>query len=117
MRYLVQPRNHLFVKGHEFLSFPKNIDKNFGKKISKTLNGKYSQKLFDHAKQSATDEFKTSSKKVIRKIVEATGDMIGNKIANRITKVSKSSQNNLETITNEHDEEIHIYRYISPKER
>ena len=32
--------------------------------------------------------------------------MIGNKIANRITKVSKSSQNNLETITNEHDEEI-----------
>ena len=105
MRYLVQPRNHLFVKGHEFLSFPKNIDKNLGKKISKTLNGKYSQKLFDHGKQSATDEFKTSSKKVIRKIVEATGDMIGNKIANRITKVSKSSQNNLETITNEHDEE------------
>ena len=113
MRYLVQPRDHLFVTGHEFLSFPKNIGKNLGKKISKTLNGKYSQKLFDHAKQSATDEFKTSSKKVIRKIAEATGDMI----ANKITKVSKSSQNNLETITNEHDEEIHIYRYISPKER
>ena len=33
--------------------------------------------------------------------------MTGNKIANRITKVSKNSQqNNSETVTNEHDKEI-----------
>ena len=35
---------------------------------------------------------------------EVTGDLIGDKIANRITKNSRSSpQNNSETITNEHD--------------
>ena len=44
--------------------------------------------------------------------------MIGNKIANRITKVSKNSQqNNSETITNEHDKEIPKERYISLQKR
>ena len=44
--------------------------------------------------------------------------MIGNKIANRITKVSKNSQqNNSETVTNENDKEIPKERYISPEER
>ena len=46
---------------------------------------------------------------------EAAGDLIGNKIANKITKVSRSSsQNNSETITNEHDKGIPKERYISP---
>ena len=48
--------------------------------------GKYSQKPLDYTKQSATDTFKTSSKRVIQKTAEATGDLIGNKIANRIIK-------------------------------
>ena len=49
---------------------------------------------------------------------EATGDLIGNKIANKITKASISSpQNNSETITNEHDKEIPKERQISPEER
>ena len=44
--------------------------------------------------------------------------MIGNKIANRITKVLGSSpKNNSETITNEHDKEIPKERYISQEER
>ena len=34
---------------------------------------------------------KLLEKKVIQKIGEATGDLIGNKIANSITKVSRSS--------------------------
>ena len=54
------------------------------------LEIKYSQKLLDHTKQSATDAFKTDSKGVIQKTAEATGDLIGNKIADRITKVSKN---------------------------
>ena len=42
-----------------------------------------------------------------QKTAEATGDLIGNKIANRITKVSRySQQNNSEIVTNEHDKEI-----------
>ena len=79
---------------------------------------KYSKKLLDHAKQSATDAFKTASKSTIQKTAEATGCLIGNKIANKITKVSKSSQqNNSEAVTNEHDKEIPKERCISPEER
>ena len=36
------------------------MGKNHGKNISKNLSSKYSQKLLDHAKQSATDAFKTA---------------------------------------------------------
>ena len=44
---------------------------------------------------------------MIQKTAEAAGDLISNKIANKITKVSKiSQQNNSETVTNEHDEEM-----------
>ena len=50
--------------------------------------------------------------------VEATGDLTGNKSANKIKKVSRNSlQNNPETITNEHDKEIPKERYISSEER
>ena len=33
--------------------------------LSKILSGKYSHKTLDHAKQSATDAFKTASKRLI----------------------------------------------------
>ena len=36
MRYLVQLRDRIFVKGYGFLSFAKNMSKNVGKNISKT---------------------------------------------------------------------------------
>ena len=39
------------------------MGKNIGNNINKNLSGKYSQKLFDHAKESATDALKTTSKK------------------------------------------------------
>ena len=66
----------------------------------------------------ATDALKTTSDKIIQKAAEATGDLIGNIIANTITKVSGSSpQNDSETITNEHDKEIPKERYISSEER
>ena len=60
-----------------------------------------------------------------QKTAEATGDLIGNKIADavaksydgKITKVSRSSsQNNSEKVINEHDKEIPKERYISPEE-
>ena len=57
--YSVQPRHWIFVKGYRFLSFAKILSKNIGKNMS----SKYSQKLLDHAKQSATDALKTASKK------------------------------------------------------
>ena len=61
-------------------------------------------------------KFKTVSKRAIQKTAETTGYLIGNKIADKITKVSKKlEQNNSETVTNEHDKEILKERYISPK--
>ena len=62
----------------------------------------------------------------LKKIPEASGDLIGNRIADmiskspdgRITKLSKNSQqNNSETVTNQHDKEILKERYISPEKR
>ena len=45
---------------------------------------------------------------------EATGDSIGNKIADKITKVSKTSpRDNSEIVTNEIEKEILENRYIS----
>ena len=49
------------------------------------MNNKYSQKLLDSAKKSATDAIKTTSKRAIQKTAEATGDLIYNKIADKIT--------------------------------
>ena len=76
------------------------------------------QKLLDHPKKSATDTLKTSSKRFIQKTAEATGDLIGNKITIRISKVSKNlQQNSSETVTYELDKEITKERYISPEKR
>ena len=88
VQYSVQPRDRIFVKGCEFLSFARNVGKNVRRNnISKILSSKYSQKLLVHGKQSTTNANKTASKKVIQKTAEATGDLIGNKIADRITEV------------------------------
>ena len=84
-RYSVQPRYQIFVKDYGFLSFARNLGKNVGKNISKNLSSKYSKQLLDHAKNSATEALKTTSKRV----TEATGDLIGNKIADRNYKCFK----------------------------
>ena len=66
MHYSVQPRGQILVKGFGFLSISV---KNIGKNIRTTLSGKHNQKLFDHTRQSATDPFKTTSKREILKTV------------------------------------------------
>ena len=71
----------------------------FGKNISKNFSSKYSQKLLDHAKQSAIYPHKTAPKSEIQKTAEATADLIGNKSANKITK--ESPQNTSETVESE----------------
>ena len=63
--------------------------KNMGKDISKKLSSKYSHNLLDYAKQSAIDAFNTASKRSIQKTAEATGFLIGNKIADKITQASR----------------------------
>ena len=62
--------------------------------MGKNLSNKYGQKLIDIAKKFTTDAIKTASKRAIQKAEEATGDLICNKIADKITSVSKSLQKN-----------------------
>ena len=61
MRYSIKPRDRRYVKGYGFLSFAKNIGKN--------ISSKYSQKLVESDKKSATDAIKTASKRAIQKTV------------------------------------------------
>ena len=72
------------------MPFSKSISRNICQNISKTLSSKYHQKLLVHGKQFATDALKTASKEWLKK-VEAIGDLIGNKIANKITSLKKST--------------------------
>ena len=65
-------------------------------------------------KKSTTDAIKTASKRAIQKTAEATGNLIGNTIADKITSVSKKTSNN----NNNDGVELttHKKRYISPEE-
>ena len=60
----------------------------------KNVISKCSQKLLNHAKQPGTDALTTAFKNSSSKNCKATGDLIGNKTAYKITKVSKSSPHN-----------------------
>ena len=112
MRYSIEQRDIIYVKGYGFLSF--------GKNMGKRLSNIYSQKRLDKAKKSTTDAIITTSKWAIQKTAEATGDLIGNKSADKITSVSKKSAEELtNNKTEEEDVEIAtpIKTYISPEER
>ena len=61
MRSSVQPSDRIFVKYYGLFSFAKNRVNILEKKLVKTST--YSQKPFDHAKQSATDNLKLPKKK------------------------------------------------------
>ena len=80
------------------------------------MSNKYSQKLLNSAKNSTTDAIKTASKRAIQKTAEATGDLIDNEIADKITSISKSPKE-LHSKTDENEIEIPKERYISPEKR
>ena len=50
MRYSIEPRDRVYVKGYGFLSFAKSLGKN--------VSNKYGQKLLDSTKKSTTDAIK-----------------------------------------------------------
>ena len=85
MRYSIEPKERRYVKGYGFLSFAKSIGKN--------LSNKHGQNLVDSAKRSATDALKTAiqSKRAIQKTAETARDLIGKKIADKITSISKKN--------------------------
>ena len=66
MRYSIEPRTRIYVKGYGFLSFAR----------------KYRKQLLD----KGLDALKTASTKIIHKATKATGEFLGNKIADVVTK-------------------------------
>ena len=75
MRYSTNPRFRKYVKGYGFLSFAKEI------------GNKYGKKLMDTATKTGMDASKIPSKRVVQKTAEATVDLIGNKIADKIISI------------------------------
>ena len=78
MRYSLEPSYRRYVQGQGFMSFAKNI------------GNKYGRKILDKSMDAGKDFAKIAGKKVLTKSAEATGDLIGNKIADRITKSTKN---------------------------
>ena len=95
MRYSTEPRFRKYVQGYGFLSFARKLEERCGKK------------LIDTATKTRIAAAKTAFKRVVQKTAEATEDLIGNKIADTITSISKTKEK-----TNK-PEEI----YIPPEKR
>ena len=82
MKYLLEPAYRRYIKGYGFLP----------------------QFVIDTIKKQESEFVKTAGKRIVQKNAEATGDLIGNKIADKITSVGKSK--NKEKETNEEEEII-----------
>ena len=80
MRYSTEPRFRKYVKSYGFLSFARKFGEKCGKKLINTTTKK------------GIDAAKTASKRVVQKTVEAAGDFIGNKRADKTTSISKSKE-------------------------
>ena len=57
--------------------------------FSRRFGDKYGKKLMDIATKTGIDAAKTASKRVVQKTAKATGDLVGNKIADKITSLGK----------------------------
>ena len=97
MRYSLEPSYKKYVQGQGFMSFAKNIGNKYGKKIlnksidvGKNMSNKYGRKMLDKSVDARKDFAKIAGKIVLNKSAEATGEMIGNKIADRMTRSSRN---------------------------
>ena len=57
MRYSIEPKNRVYVKGYRFFSFAKNM--------GTYSSNKYSKKLLHRTKKSTTVAIKTTSKRAV----------------------------------------------------
>ena len=80
MTYSTEPKYRKYVKGYSFLPF------------AKTFGDRYGKKLMNTATKTGIDAAKTASKRVLQNTAEATGDLIENKIADKITSIGKSKE-------------------------
>ena len=78
MRYSREPKYRKYVKWYAFLSFARRVGDKHGKK------------LMDTATKTGIDAAKSASIRVVQKTAEPTGDLIENKIADKITLLGKT---------------------------
>ena len=97
MRYSLEPHYRRYVQGKGFMSFARNVGNKYGKKIfdksfadDKFMKKKYGKKMLDNSLSAGKDFAIIAGKKVLTKSAEATGDLIGNKIVDRITKSARN---------------------------
>ena len=93
MKYSIEPKFRKYVIGYGFLSF------------AKRFGNKYGKNLRDTASKTGIDATKTTSKRLLQKTAE---DLIGNKVADKITSLGKPKEKEAKKI-----EEI----YIPPEKR
>ena len=111
MRYSLEPSYRKYVQGQGFMSFAKNISNKYGKKLldkSIDVSNKYGRKLLDKSIDAGKDFAKKAGKKALHKSAEATGEIIGNKIANRITKKPRNKMQKEDDRIMEETQEIII---------
>ena len=77
MKYSVEPKFRKYVIGYGFLSF------------AKRFGNKYGKNLRDTASKTGIDATKTTSKRLLQK---TAGDLIGNKVADKITSLGKPKE-------------------------
>ena len=85
MRYSTEPRFRKYDKDYGFLSF------------ARTFGDKFDKKFMDTATKTGIYTAKTASKRVVQKTAEATGDLIENKKADKITSIGKPKEKNQES--------------------
>ena len=116
MRYSLEPTYRRYVKGYGFLSFARKYGDKYSKKLmnaaTKVGTSKYGKKIIDRTKKQGNEFAKIAGKKIVQRSAEATGDLIGNKIADKITSLGKSKNKEKENETNEEEEVI-----IPPEKR
>ena len=93
MTYSLEPHYRRSVQEQGFMSFARNIGNKYVRKIfdksldvGKSMKKKYGKKILDNSLSAGKDFAKIAGKKVLTKSAEATSDLIGNKIADRITR-------------------------------
>ena len=120
MRYSLEPHYRRYVQGQGFMSFARNIGNKYGKKIfdkslrakalgsavdvGKSMNKKYGKKILDNSLSAGKD----FAKIVLTKSAEATGDLTGNKIADRITESARNKEQKEDDRIMEETQEIII---------
>ena len=93
----------------------RNIGNKYGKKIfdksidvGKSMKKKYGKKILDNSISAGKDFAKIVGKKLLTECAEATGDLIGNKIADRITKSTRNKDQKEDDRIMEETQEILI---------